>query len=92
MHRSFKDFPDLEKTLLTDRNTAWIPALEKMLQEDRTTFVMVGAGHLCGPGGVVDLLGKKGYKPVRLLPSDQPAGAVGSKLDAPPAPAVRKAA
>ena len=92
MHRSFRDFPDLEKTLLTDRNTAWIPALEKMLQGDQATFVMVGSGHLCGPGSVVDLLGKKGYKPVRLLPADQPAGAVESKPDAAPAPAVNKAA
>ncbi|MES2706326.1 MAG: TraB/GumN family protein [Verrucomicrobiota bacterium] len=73
MHDSFAEFPELEKTLLTDRNISWIPALEKMLQGDQPTLVMVGAGHLCGPGSVTDLLEKKGYRPVPLIPAAAPA-------------------
>lgn len=82
MHESFEDFRYLEKILLTDRNTAWIPTLEKYLQGDQPTLVMVGAGHLCGPGSVVDLLEKKGYRPVRFIPAESPA---------PPAPAKKAA-
>lgn len=73
IHESFADFRYLEKILITDRNAAWIPTLEKYLQGDQPTLVMVGAGHLCGPGSVVDLLEKKGYRPVRVIPAENPA-------------------
>lgn len=79
MHESFKDFPELEKLLLTDRNAAWIPTLEKLLQGDQATMVVVGAGHLCGPGSVVDLLEKKGYRPVPLIPTAPPPAAAPAK-------------
>lgn len=100
LHESFADFRYLEKMMLSDRNAAWIPALEKCLQGDQPTLVMVGAGHLCGPGSVVDLLEKKGYRPVRLIsagdaaaPAPAPAQApVPSPSPAPAPPAVKKAA
>lgn len=53
--------------LLDERNTAWIPKLESAFKE-RPTFVAVGAGHLGGKSGVLQLLRAKGYlvSPVKL--------------------------
>ncbi len=66
---SFKDFPELRKMLIGDRNAAWLPRLEAILQSDRPTMVLVGAGHLCGPGSLVDLLQAKGFRCVQIRPA-----------------------
>jgi uncharacterized protein YbaP (TraB family) len=55
------DDPVQHKALLTDRNEAWVPKIEKMLTEQRTFLITVGAAHLAGTGGVPDLLRKAGY-------------------------------
>ncbi|MDJ1481641.1 TraB/GumN family protein [Cytophagaceae bacterium YF14B1] len=56
-----------ESILLTDRNNRWIPLITKIAIE-RPTFFAVGAGHLGGKKGVIQLLRKAGYqvKPVKL--------------------------
>ncbi|NOQ73761.1 MAG: hypothetical protein GQ574_17265 [Crocinitomix sp.] len=53
----FMEFADL---FLYDRNRAWAP---KLLEEmkDKSCFVAVGAGHLFGENGLIDLFEKKGY-------------------------------
>jgi uncharacterized protein YbaP (TraB family) len=58
---------DFQKKLLEDRNTAWIPKIEAFVK-DKPTFIAVGAGHLGGKNGVIQLLRAKGYdvKAVRL--------------------------
>ena len=74
MSRSFEGFPEIEKLLMADRNAAWMPRLEALLQGDRATMVLVGAAHLCGPGSVVELLEQKGYHCVPLkTPAPAPA-------------------
>lgn len=50
-----------EEILLSNRNKNWIPIIEKVAKE-KTTFFGVGAGHLGGEMGVIQLLRKKGYK------------------------------
>ena len=50
-----------EDILLYNRNRNWIPVMaEKM--KSANTFFAVGAGHLGGKDGVLDLLSKEGYK------------------------------
>ncbi len=49
-----------EKELLGDRNNNWIPKIEKMIGKQRV-FIAVGAGHLGGEDGVLELLRKEGY-------------------------------
>ncbi len=66
MDEGFKDHPDLKKLLLTDRNASWVEPIENLLKGDKKTMVMVGAGHLCGPESVVELLEKRGWKLQRL--------------------------
>ena len=46
--------------LLGGRNRAWIPIMEKMMRE-KPTFFAVGAGHLPGEMGVIQLLRSAGY-------------------------------
>ena len=51
--------------LLLQRNKSWIPVIEREAKE-KPTFFAVGAGHLGGKQGVIQLLRQQGYtvKPV----------------------------
>ncbi|WP_299822613.1 TraB/GumN family protein [uncultured Pontibacter sp.] len=49
-----------EKNFLTARNIRWIPVIEREARA-KPTFFAVGAGHLSGSEGVLELLRKKGY-------------------------------
>lgn len=49
-----------EEELLVKRNEDWIPKIEKLVKT-KTTFVAVGAGHLGGEKGVVNLLKNAGF-------------------------------
>ena len=55
------DLAGYEKMLVVNRNRNWIPLMAKSMRE-KTTFFAVGAGHLGGNLGVVNLLRKEGYK------------------------------
>lgn len=59
-------FPTLYARINTERNDAWLPKLEQMLQETGDTLVVVGALHLLGEDGVVDKLAAKGYTVERV--------------------------
>jgi uncharacterized protein YbaP (TraB family) len=71
---SFQEFPEIGRQLIQDRNAAWLPRLETLLQGRRPTMVLVGAGHLCGPGSLVELLTQRGYQCVPVK-STRPASA-----------------
>lgn len=62
----YKSFPSLYRTLVTDRNRRWLPQIEKLLHENRDCFVIVGALHLVGDGGLLELMRRDGYKPQAL--------------------------
>ncbi|MCP3099206.1 TraB/GumN family protein [Myxococcus sp. K15C18031901] len=53
------------------RNAQMAARLEGMLSEPGTHLMVVGAGHVVGPEGIVALLQKKGHV-VRQLPRDTP--------------------
>ncbi|MEZ5013179.1 MAG: TraB/GumN family protein [Chitinophagales bacterium] len=53
--------------LLFNRNRNWIPVMEKYMQEG-PVFFGVGAGHLVGPKGVLELLTQAGYTLTPILP------------------------
>ncbi len=61
------DTPESFRKFVDDRNRAWLPKLEKWLGQTNCTLVVVGAGHLVGTNGLVQLLSVRGY-PVRQLP------------------------
>lgn len=51
---------EYEDVLLTKRNEAWISGMKTMMNE-MPTFFAVGAGHLAGTKGVINLLRKEGF-------------------------------
>lgn len=59
-----EDNPEQAKAMidkmLVNRNKNWIPKLENWMKQ-KTLFVAVGAGHLAGEEGVINLLRKQGY-------------------------------
>ncbi len=51
---------EYEDVLLIQRNKNWIPIMSQRMASNKTFFA-VGAGHLGGPMGVINLLKKAGY-------------------------------
>jgi uncharacterized protein YbaP (TraB family) len=47
-------------SLLGARNRKWLPKIKALLGEDQNYLVIVGTGHLAGPGSVIELLKKDG--------------------------------
>ena len=58
---SENDAPGARALILTDRNARWVPQIEQMLKGKDDVLVVVGAAHLVGKQGVVELLKAKGY-------------------------------
>jgi uncharacterized protein YbaP (TraB family) len=56
-----KAAPTLFRTLVTDRNVRWTKLLDQRLKGHGRTVVVVGVGHLIGPGGVPARLRALGY-------------------------------
>lgn len=54
-------FIQIEDLLITGRNKIWVPKLMEIIQET-PVFIAVGAGHLPGNEGVIELLRAQGYK------------------------------
>lgn len=59
---AFDKFPDLYRVLTTDRNRKWLPTISGLLREKQDYLVVVGALHLIGRDGVVEMLERQGYK------------------------------
>ena len=47
--------------LIYDRNRKMVSKIEDFLKTKETYFVIVGAGHLIGGQGIVEILKAKGY-------------------------------
>ena len=64
--REYRAFPALYRPLVTARNQRWLPQIEQLLHGERNCLVVVGALHLVGDGGLLELLRKDGFAPVQL--------------------------
>ena len=60
------DYPAIYQDLLVTRNNNWFPQIVKMLNDQPTEFILVGALHLSGPDSVLAKLQAKGYKIEKL--------------------------
>jgi len=56
----YKRFPGLYRALVTERNKHWMPQIERLLKEKNDYFVVVGALHLVGDDGLLELLRRDG--------------------------------
>jgi uncharacterized protein YbaP (TraB family) len=52
---------DFEQELLVKRNQKWLPVISKAINQ-KSSFFAVGAGHLGGETGIINLLRKEGYQ------------------------------
>jgi uncharacterized protein len=62
LRNEYRDFPSFVDRLVTTRNRNWLPKIEGYLHSGRTYFVVVGAGHMGGPDGLLALLRNRGYQ------------------------------
>lgn len=60
-----RDYPELYKVLIANRNAAWADALKAKLAGSGVSFVAVGAGHLVGPDSVQAELARRGVRAER---------------------------
>jgi uncharacterized protein len=58
--------PGLYSTLVTDRNRRWVPQIERLLKADKNYMVVVGALHIVGKNGLLDLLKAEGFSSRQL--------------------------
>jgi uncharacterized protein YbaP (TraB family) len=61
VQKAVKDSPDLQPVfvkLFDDRNKRMAAKIEELLKNNNTYFIVVGAGHLVGKTGLLQLLGK----------------------------------
>ena len=67
MQQSESNMETFEDDFLNKRNENWVPQIKKFVKKNKI-FIAVGAGHLGGEKGVIELLRKEGYTltPVEL--------------------------
>ncbi len=56
-----REYPDLHEKIIVERNRRWLPQIEKMITQGENAIVVVGAAHLVGREGVIELLKQRGY-------------------------------
>jgi len=56
-----QESPELYRLLTTERNRRWLPKITALLNGDDNCLVIVGALHLIGHDGVIELLQRQGY-------------------------------
>lgn len=66
MRTSLSMYKDLYQKLIIDRNIIMTTGIDTLIRKEKV-FIAVGAGHLAGDEGIINLLRKKGYH-VRLIP------------------------
>lgn len=64
---AYRTFPELYQALVTDRNARWMPEIEGFLKDDHDYLVIVGALHLVGPGGLLELARRDGIAVTAVL-------------------------
>jgi uncharacterized protein len=57
-----KEYPDLHQKIILDRNRRWLPQIEQIIGQGGGAMVVVGAAHLVGKDGVVEMLKNHGYE------------------------------
>jgi len=63
LRQGTQDSPELYRLLTTDRNRRWLPKIVALLNGEDNCLVVVGALHLIGHDGVIDLLQRQGFAP-----------------------------
>jgi uncharacterized protein len=70
---AYKQFPELYRVLVAERNARWLPQIKAFLNGDHNVLIVVGALHVVGKGGLLDLLKNAGFVATPILGSATPA-------------------
>jgi uncharacterized protein YbaP (TraB family) len=60
MSREYREFPELYRALVTQRNVRWLPQIQSFLKDNHDYMVVVGALHLVGRDGLLELMHRAG--------------------------------
>ncbi|MDA0323276.1 MAG: TraB/GumN family protein [Verrucomicrobia bacterium] len=60
-----EEFQDIYDAMITDRNYRMADKIEALLETESTYFVIVGASHLVGAEGILEILRKKNHEVVQ---------------------------
>ena len=63
--KNYNSVSEHQDKLLVNRNKNWISKIGDYAKE-QATFFGVGAGHLAGENGVIELLRKEGYQVIAV--------------------------
>jgi uncharacterized protein len=66
-----KQYPELYRTIVVDRNRNWLGKVQELLDDDEDYLIVVGALHLIGEDGLPALLAEQGLE-VRQLHQQPP--------------------
>jgi uncharacterized protein YbaP (TraB family) len=58
---AMREYPAVHQKIVVDRNRRWLPEIERMIEQGESALVVVGAAHLVGKEGVIELLKARGY-------------------------------
>ena len=64
-----QDYPELNQTIVVDRNVNWTNEIEDMLDDEIDYLIVVGTLHLVGEDGVPQLLEARGHEVTQLRQS-----------------------
>jgi len=78
MRTSLTVYPGLYDDLITKRNVTMTAGIDTLIKKEKI-FIAVGAGHLAGDNGIINLLRKKGYK-LRMVNANYSANPTAEKL------------
>ena len=56
-----RDYPEIHRKVIDDRNRRWLPQIEGLLSRGENALIVVGAAHLVGKNGIIELLKDRGY-------------------------------
>jgi uncharacterized protein YbaP (TraB family) len=56
-----KEYPEVHEKIIVERNRRWVPQIEKIFAQGGGAMVVVGAAHLVGKDGVIEMLKARGY-------------------------------
>lgn len=55
-----RQYPELQQKLVIERNRRWLDQIAKLVEQGSNAMVVVGAAHLVGQEGIVDMLKARG--------------------------------
>lgn len=61
-----KAYEEYNKALITDRNVYMAQKADSYFKEGKKVFFVVGGSHVCGEGGIIELLKNMGYTAERV--------------------------